>query len=187
MAPPPTPEELAARRAAEQAAAEHAAAQAAANAAAQQAAQEAAQRLAAQEAANRLAVERLAEERLRLERSLHEPMDVDTSLVFPLPQGSVAQVDFGQSWKTLTWILRRKSKNVDGGQHPPKKLRAMHHKRQLDATHGDKQFHANINRNGKNLDGAAPSVQPEKDQKMGRIQRSIFGGVSSDQKRIGSA
>ena len=98
MAPPPTPEELAARRAAEQAAAEHAAAQATANAAAQQAAQ----RLAAQEAANRLAVERIAEERLRLERSLHEPMDVDTSLVFPLPQGSVAQADFGQSWKTLT-------------------------------------------------------------------------------------
>ena len=96
---------------------EHAAAQAAANAAAQQVAQEAAQRLAAQqvaqeaaqrlaaqEAANRLAAERLAEEaaRLRLERSLHEPMDLDTSLVFPLPQGSVAQVDFGQSWKTLT-------------------------------------------------------------------------------------
>ena len=81
---PPTPEELAARRAAEQAAKEHAAAaQAAANAAAQQAAQEAAQRLAAQEAANRLAAERLVEEaaRLRLERSLQEPMDVDVAMM----------------------------------------------------------------------------------------------------------
>ena len=28
-------------------------------------------------------------------------MDVDQSLVYPLPQGSVAQVDFDQSWKSL--------------------------------------------------------------------------------------
>ena len=115
MPSPPTPEELAARRAAEQAAEEQAvaqAAQAAANAAAQQAAQEAAQRLAAQEAANRMAAERLAKEaaRLRLKRSLHEQMDVDTSLVFPLPQGSVAQVYCCQSWKTLTGYFDRNPK-----------------------------------------------------------------------------
>ena len=87
--------EQAAREAAQRLAAQRLAAQEAAN-------RQEAERIAAQEAANRQAAERIAAERLRLERSLLEPMDVDTSLVFPLPQGSVAQVDFGSSWKSLT-------------------------------------------------------------------------------------
>ena len=133
MAPPPTPEELAARRAAEQHAAEqaaHAAAQqlAAQQLAAQQAAdqareaaaqriaaqeealRQATERVAAQEAANLQAAEMIAAEKLRMERSLIEPMEVDTSLVFPLPQGTVAQIDFGSSWKTLTGYFDGKAK-----------------------------------------------------------------------------
>ena len=126
MAPPPTLEELAARRAAEQHAAEQAAAQQlAAQQAADQAREAAAQRIAAKEEALRLATERvaaqeaanlqaaemIAAEKLRMERSLIEPMEVDTSLVFPLPQGTVAQIDFGSSWKTLTGYFDGKAKS----------------------------------------------------------------------------
>ena len=129
MAPPPTPEELAARRAAEQHAAEQAAHAAAQQLAAQQAAdqareaaaqriaakeealRQATERVAAQEAANLQAAEMIAAEKLRMERSLIEPMEVDTSLVFPLPQGTVAQIDFGSSWKTLTGYFDGKAKS----------------------------------------------------------------------------
>ena len=112
--PPPTPEEVAARRAAKQAAEQNAAAVAQAvaqNATAAEAAQYAANRLATEQAAIRVAEEAV---RLRLERSLlaQEPMEVDQSLVFPLPQGSVAQVDFGQSWKALTGYFDGNPKTV---------------------------------------------------------------------------